>query len=495
MGACICAAAPARGKRAVWYVPWVREAWTWACDLTMVLCCVVCPRRHTASRCYYRCVGVCAWSCVAASKLSPGVEPAGRSAQHQACVHQRHGVLVKPQARSAVCASRSIVQARLHTVDAVPSAGGRTTTAPRTWATVAGRDCVRLPTAWAPCAVPSCGCDLPLCCRLLVLDEVDALASGHSEVLQHLFHWAAAQHTKLLLVTISNSFDLISRALPLLQTACPQQVAFETYTVPQIAAIIQRRIASCCGNDDDRAKRVVDPGAVEFLARKVAKTSGDLRKSLSLCSRAVAVAAASNVCSCGLSRDTPMAGGSGDASAGAGASAYNGHNEVSLLQRVCESATSGAGGCRLLLDASVPSKPCSGAWKGAAVGFGEMAKVVREGTTSHVEAAIRGLPQHCQIVLYVALQQLQQSKSRLSASPLQHAYARFCKERRLPMAPSSQFSDLLSWLASSGLINVVGGFGVRLLGGGMAHARVCTFVWRAVLPDHRSWQKGARDPC
>lgn len=254
------------------------------------------------------------------------------------------------------------------------------------------------------------------CCSLVVVDEVEALATGHSEVLHTLFNWAGAANTKLLLITISNSFDLISRSLSLVQ-GMPHQVAFETYTVEQIAAIIQKRVESSAtdGAEDERLGHVFEPAAVEFLARKVAKSSGDLRKCLDLCSRAVARAAARK-CSCGLGaeateRDAPTA---------------DSHWVA-----------------------------CKGGWDGAAVDFSEMASVVREGMSSHVVDAIANLPQHCKLVLYAALQQAKESRARMSVVALQNAYSAFCRARKLPATPSSQFSDLLSWLASSGLIHTV----------------------------------------
>ncbi|KAJ1135649.1 hypothetical protein NDU88_002087 [Pleurodeles waltl] len=121
---------------------------------------------------------------------------------------------------------------------------------------------------------------------LLVLDEMDQLDSKGQEVLYTVFEWPWLSNSRLVLVGIANALDLTDRILPRLQARpkCkPKLLNFSPYTKDQIATILQERLKQVSG------EQVLDNAAIQFCARKVSAVSGDARKALDVCRRAVEI--------------------------------------------------------------------------------------------------------------------------------------------------------------------------------------------------------------
>nr|XP_012621293.1 cell division control protein 6 homolog [Microcebus murinus]XP_012621294.1 cell division control protein 6 homolog [Microcebus murinus] len=121
---------------------------------------------------------------------------------------------------------------------------------------------------------------------VLVLDEMDQLDSKGQDVLYTLFEWPWLGNSRLVLIGIANTLDLTDRILPRLQARgkCkPQLLNFPPYTRVQIATILQDRL-----NQVSR-DQVLDNAAIQFCARKVSAVSGDVRKALDVCRRAIEI--------------------------------------------------------------------------------------------------------------------------------------------------------------------------------------------------------------
>nr|XP_061792350.1 cell division control protein 6 homolog [Nerophis lumbriciformis] len=121
---------------------------------------------------------------------------------------------------------------------------------------------------------------------LLVLDELDQLDSKAQDVLYTIFEWPHLSKSRLCLVGIANALDLTDRILPRLQARphCrPQLLNFPPYSREQLGDIVRDRLAQAC------ADSVLDAAAVQFCARKVSAMSGDARKALDICRRAVEI--------------------------------------------------------------------------------------------------------------------------------------------------------------------------------------------------------------
>ncbi|XP_039596312.1 cell division control protein 6 homolog [Polypterus senegalus] len=121
---------------------------------------------------------------------------------------------------------------------------------------------------------------------LLILDEMDQLDSKGQDILYTIFEWPWLENSRLCLIGIANALDLTDRILPRLQArpGCkPQLLNFAPYTRQQLAEIVQDRLTQVSG------ELVLDAMAIQFCARKVSAVSGDARKALDICRRAVEI--------------------------------------------------------------------------------------------------------------------------------------------------------------------------------------------------------------
>ncbi|XP_074418085.1 cell division control protein 6 homolog isoform X2 [Larus michahellis] len=121
---------------------------------------------------------------------------------------------------------------------------------------------------------------------LLVLDELDQLESKGQDVLYTLFEWPRLPSSRLVLVGLANALDLTDRSLARLgarPAGGPRLLHFPPYTREQLTAILQERLGQVAGDT------VLDAAALQFCARKVSAVSGDARKALDVCRRAVEV--------------------------------------------------------------------------------------------------------------------------------------------------------------------------------------------------------------
>ncbi|XP_027522186.1 cell division control protein 6 homolog [Corapipo altera] len=121
---------------------------------------------------------------------------------------------------------------------------------------------------------------------LLVLDELDQLESKGQDVLYTLFEWTRLPSSRLVLVGLANALDLTDRSLVRLGAhlaGSPRLLHFPPYTKEQLTRILQERLGQVAGDP------VLDAAALQFCARKVSAVSGDARKALDVCRRAVEV--------------------------------------------------------------------------------------------------------------------------------------------------------------------------------------------------------------
>ncbi|EEB07000.2 MCM loader [Schizosaccharomyces japonicus yFS275] len=126
----------------------------------------------------------------------------------------------------------------------------------------------------------------PCATVILVLDEMDYLVAREQEVLYTLFEWPTLENSRLCLIGIANALDLTERILPRLRTknAVPKLLSFPPYSAKDIADIIQTRLNAVSGSP---GVTFIHPAAIDLCSRKVASSSGDLRKALDICRRAL----------------------------------------------------------------------------------------------------------------------------------------------------------------------------------------------------------------
>ncbi|KAM3439059.1 hypothetical protein MY4824_002863 [Beauveria thailandica] len=122
---------------------------------------------------------------------------------------------------------------------------------------------------------------------VVLMDELDQLVTKNQAVMYNFFNWPTLRHSRLIVLAVANTMDLPERTLSnkISSRLGLTRVTFPGYTHDQLMKIIQSRLEGVPGN-------IVDPDAVQFASRKVAAVSGDARRALDICRRAVELAEA-----------------------------------------------------------------------------------------------------------------------------------------------------------------------------------------------------------
>lgn len=120
-------------------------------------------------------------------------------------------------------------------------------------------------------------------CAVVLVDELDQLCTRRQEILYNLFDWPNHQHSRLIVVAVANTMDLPERVLAhrVSSRLGITRLTFSPYTRHQLVTIVASRLE---GLD------AVSPEAIELCSRKVAAISGDARRALDICRRAVEIA-------------------------------------------------------------------------------------------------------------------------------------------------------------------------------------------------------------
>lgn len=125
-----------------------------------------------------------------------------------------------------------------------------------------------------------------------MLDEIDQMSTKDQNILYTLFELPALKDSRLILIGLANALDLTDRALVRLQSRVqfkPTLLNFPPYSKQEIASILSQRIQQVVNEGDDVAS-VIAPSALAYLGGKISSSSGDLRKAIDVCRRAVELA-------------------------------------------------------------------------------------------------------------------------------------------------------------------------------------------------------------
>ncbi|KXS17511.1 P-loop containing nucleoside triphosphate hydrolase protein [Gonapodya prolifera JEL478] len=115
---------------------------------------------------------------------------------------------------------------------------------------------------------------------VVVMDELDLLVTSKQNVIYSFFDWPNRPNSNLIVVAIANTMDLPERLLTnrVSSRLGLKRMNFQPYTYQQLSEIVQSRLI---GID------IFDKEAIEFASRKVSAVSGDARRALDICRRAV----------------------------------------------------------------------------------------------------------------------------------------------------------------------------------------------------------------
>ncbi|KAF2172448.1 hypothetical protein M409DRAFT_63131 [Zasmidium cellare ATCC 36951] len=120
---------------------------------------------------------------------------------------------------------------------------------------------------------------------VVLMDELDQLVTRNQGVMYNFFNWPQLRHSRLIVLAVANTMDLPERTLSnkISSRLGLTRITFPGYSHTQLMTIIQSRLEGV-------GKVIVEPDAVQFASRKVAAVSGDARRALDICRRAVEIA-------------------------------------------------------------------------------------------------------------------------------------------------------------------------------------------------------------
>ncbi|KAI4161144.1 MAG: hypothetical protein L6R39_000104 [Caloplaca ligustica] len=120
---------------------------------------------------------------------------------------------------------------------------------------------------------------------VVLMDELDQLVTKNQSVMYNFFNWPGLRHSRLIVLAVANTMDLPERTLSnkISSRLGLTRITFPGYTHEQLQAIISSRLSHVPG-------QIVHPDAIQFASRKVAAVSGDARRALDICRRAVEIA-------------------------------------------------------------------------------------------------------------------------------------------------------------------------------------------------------------
>ena len=116
------------------------------------------------------------------------------------------------------------------------------------------------------------------CHILLIIDEIDILINNTQNLLYNIFNWTTYEHSKLIVISISNTLDLPNRLLPKIKSRMGNnKIMFKPYNKEELRIIIKDR-----GID----LQLFSEDAIRLSCVKVAAINGDLRRIFQILIRA-----------------------------------------------------------------------------------------------------------------------------------------------------------------------------------------------------------------
>ncbi|KAH8112691.1 P-loop containing nucleoside triphosphate hydrolase protein [Phellopilus nigrolimitatus] len=124
---------------------------------------------------------------------------------------------------------------------------------------------------------------------VVLMDELDQLLTTKQEVVYNFFNWPTLVGSKLVVIAVANTHDLPERVMTgrVRSRLGMTRINFAPYDKTQLIEIVNTRLRTAMEGLEGDVPEVVLPDAINFAAAKVASISGDARRVLDICRRAV----------------------------------------------------------------------------------------------------------------------------------------------------------------------------------------------------------------
>ncbi len=115
--------------------------------------------------------------------------------------------------------------------------------------------------------------------KVILLDELDCLLTKNQSILYNLFEWPQRKKANLIVLSVANTLDLPETFMARISSRIGNaRLVFTPYSSAEIKEIITQRV---------RQTDLFDEAALNFISKKVAVISSDIRKTLAICRMAV----------------------------------------------------------------------------------------------------------------------------------------------------------------------------------------------------------------
>ncbi|KAI6102014.1 P-loop containing nucleoside triphosphate hydrolase protein [Pisolithus croceorrhizus] len=144
---------------------------------------------------------------------------------------------------------------------------------------------------------------------IVLMDELDQLVTTKQDVVYNFFNWPTLVGSKLVVIAVANTMDLPERVMTgrVRSRLGMIRINFQPYTTPQLIEIVRARLDTATNSLPSAHTHppALSPDAIKLACMKVASISGDARRVLDVCRRAVELAYAEE--RCGEARDVQSA--------------------------------------------------------------------------------------------------------------------------------------------------------------------------------------------
>ena len=125
---------------------------------------------------------------------------------------------------------------------------------------------------------------------VVLVDELDQIVTKKQNVMYNFFNWPTYEQSKFIVIAVANTMDLPERVLTnkISSRLGLNRIQFIGYGFDQLGTIIRHRLDML--TRENQRKVVINEDAIGFASRKVASVSGDARRALTICRRAVEIA-------------------------------------------------------------------------------------------------------------------------------------------------------------------------------------------------------------
>ncbi|KAG2038961.1 P-loop containing nucleoside triphosphate hydrolase protein [Suillus americanus] len=123
---------------------------------------------------------------------------------------------------------------------------------------------------------------------VVLMDELDQLVTAKQDVVYNFFNWPTIAGSKLVVIAVANTMDLPERVMTgrVRSRLGMIRINFQPYTTQQLEKIVHARLKEAKEGLEEPPD-VINADGVKFAAMKVSSISGDARRVLDICRRAV----------------------------------------------------------------------------------------------------------------------------------------------------------------------------------------------------------------